>query len=271
MARLLLFAVFLISCSFALADDGFINPPEESTENSLPSNYQVYKVGDILEVSWSTEAAVVDLIINQRDSPATQIDRPPNSEALTRNSYSWKITTDGSDGGSKFDLALNNNFNFILFQRNATSPIATSAYFNITNATVDQYGSIISASTSSTLLPTSTTSPTTLSTTTSASVIDSPPSSTSTVLAPESSSTGLSTSTKIGLGAGLGVAGVALIASLGIWYMIRLKRKKPQAAVAPVPPNSFVRDKFAQDNWSPPSELGAHAHVPPRPAPSELP
>jgi hypothetical protein len=66
--------------------------------------------------------------------------------ALTQQSYSWKVTIDGSDGGSKFDLAKNNQFNLQLFKTNGTKPVASSTFFNITNSTTDQYGSIISTS-----------------------------------------------------------------------------------------------------------------------------
>ena len=60
----------------------FIEPREFGSESSDPRTYKVYKVGDILDVSWTTNAsagAVFDLVINQLNSPVTQIDRTPNS------------------------------------------------------------------------------------------------------------------------------------------------------------------------------------------------
>jgi hypothetical protein len=63
---------------------------------------------------------------------------------LTQQTYSWKVTVDGSDGGPKLDLTFENQFNLQLFKPNGTVPFALSAYFNITNATVDQYGNTVS-------------------------------------------------------------------------------------------------------------------------------
>jgi hypothetical protein len=65
---------------FALGSDHFINPPDFSSQKTTsPSSYPVYAVGDILDVSWVTAAGVVDLVINQLNSPPTEIDRTPNS------------------------------------------------------------------------------------------------------------------------------------------------------------------------------------------------
>lgn len=60
----------------------FIEPPALGSESSDPRTFKVYAVGDILDVSWtanSTSEATYDLVINQRNSPSTQIDRTPNS------------------------------------------------------------------------------------------------------------------------------------------------------------------------------------------------
>lgn len=70
--------LFLANSTFA-ASNYFENPPDIGTATTNPSNFQVYKVGDILDVSWVTNANVVDLIINQKGTPNTEIDRPPNS------------------------------------------------------------------------------------------------------------------------------------------------------------------------------------------------
>ena len=69
----------IFSASFALGNDHFINPPDLSSQTASLSSYPVYAVGDILDVSWVTTADVVDLVINQLNSPLTEIDRTPNS------------------------------------------------------------------------------------------------------------------------------------------------------------------------------------------------
>lgn len=76
---LLLLIIYSASSAGNPGEGYFINPPEESTPDPSPSFQPVYKVGDILEVSWSTDTDFVDLIVNQLNSPATEIDRPPNA------------------------------------------------------------------------------------------------------------------------------------------------------------------------------------------------
>jgi hypothetical protein len=78
---LLLSITCLTSSVFGLGSR-FINPPDYSSQSSNPSTYPVYAVGDIIDLSWSTAADVVDLIINQENSPVTAIDRTPNSGEL---------------------------------------------------------------------------------------------------------------------------------------------------------------------------------------------
>lgn len=75
--RLLLWMTFF--ASFALGSDHFVNPPDLTSQNAPLSSYPVFAVGDILDVSWVTDADVVDLVINQLNSPLTEIDRTPNS------------------------------------------------------------------------------------------------------------------------------------------------------------------------------------------------
>lgn len=77
--RLLLWIIFSASFALGLGNDHFINPPDLSSQTASLTSYPVYAVGDILAVSWVTTADVVDLVINQLNSPATQIDRTPNS------------------------------------------------------------------------------------------------------------------------------------------------------------------------------------------------
>jgi hypothetical protein len=69
----------IFSVSFVLGNDHFVNPPNLNSQTTSLSSYPVYTVGDILDVSWVTTADVVDLVINQLNSPLTEIDRTPNS------------------------------------------------------------------------------------------------------------------------------------------------------------------------------------------------
>ena len=69
---LLLWIIF--STSFALGNNHFVNPPDLNSQTVLLSSYPVYAVGGIIDVSWVTTADVVDLVINQLNSPLTEID-----------------------------------------------------------------------------------------------------------------------------------------------------------------------------------------------------
>jgi hypothetical protein len=69
----------IILAPSTLGNDHFINPPDLSSQTGSFSSYPVYAVGDILDISWVTAAAIVDLVINQLNSPVTEIDRTPNS------------------------------------------------------------------------------------------------------------------------------------------------------------------------------------------------
>jgi hypothetical protein len=78
---LVLFLSIVYAAVFALAQGGghFINPPEISNATPNPSTNSVYKVGDVLNIAWSTTYDVVTLVINQEKSSLTQIDYLPNS------------------------------------------------------------------------------------------------------------------------------------------------------------------------------------------------
>jgi hypothetical protein len=78
-----LLLLITFSASFAVKADHFVNPPDLSSQTASLSSYPVYAVGDILDVSWVTTADVVDLVINQLNSPLTEIDRTPNSGKLS--------------------------------------------------------------------------------------------------------------------------------------------------------------------------------------------
>jgi hypothetical protein len=147
---------------------------------------------------------------------------------LTQQTYSWKVTVDGSDGGPKLDLAFENQFNFQLFKPNDTAPFALSAYFNITNTTIDQYGNIVStkpATLSAITLPRSTitTASTTISSTT-ATVLSSnaSPTTKDTHTVPSSTSTNKAV---VGAVVGIGCLVLMIIAALTLGFFLQRKAK----------------------------------------------
>lgn len=211
------------------------------------------------------------------------------TESLSTGTYSWKVTTDGSDGGAKFDLTFSNVFNFMVFKTNSTVVTAQSAYFNITNSTVDQHGQRIPiplTSTSSTRLPASSTSSTSsissslATTTTETSLLKTTPSPTS-----GSTSNGLSTGASVGIGVGVGVVGVAAIAGGIIWFLFRRRKRNAQQTPSapyydPQSAETLFKGNNPHANWSPPSELPAARKfypselpltAPPKDLPTELP
>jgi hypothetical protein len=149
--------------------------------------------------------------------------------SLRANTYTWKVTLDGSDGGPKFDLAFNNQFNFILFDSlNVSAPaLAITSNFNISSSTVDQVGNIISVS-SSTVSPTASQSSPSSSRTSTASLptTTESPQATSTTPVLESKPSKITTGVKVGLGVGLGGAGAAILAGLALYFRSRRTRKE---------------------------------------------
>ncbi|KAN0089970.1 hypothetical protein V8E51_018549 [Hyaloscypha variabilis] len=239
----------------------FINPADEQVPDQNPSLSSVYHVGDIFNIAWSTPEEVVTLIINQQNSSLTEIDYLPNSVALTRASYSWKVTIDGSDGGSIFDLALDNQFNFQLYKTNGTEPIALSAFFNITNSTVDQYGRLISSNTLPSTLPTITTALQSETTSTTSSMTQVLPISASTTMKPVSAAPSSKSKSMVIIGALLGVIvflGVAV--SLGVCcFMLKKRNTRVENNTDPAPKYSSSEynelQEYRQEEWKPPPEL----------------
>ncbi|KAH6703140.1 hypothetical protein BKA61DRAFT_740208 [Leptodontidium sp. MPI-SDFR-AT-0119] len=220
--------------------------------------YSIAAVGDTLNVQWnSTNGAIVHLVIKQAGTPATRIDRTPNSAGLTKGVYTWRITTDGSDGGSAFDLTFSNAFRFKLYETGNNRQSFSSVYFNISNSTIDQYGRLIaqSSSSSGTLLPTilsSSTVSTSPSSPLASEATGIPASPTPTTSAiPQPAKSGLSTSTKIGLGAGLGIAGLAM------WYIFLRRKRNMEPNETPESVNVEQPKPPVQQSWSPHAELYA--------------
>jgi len=71
---------FLSLLSLGLAADtvSFIYPGPLTNPEPKANTFPILKVGQVVDISW-TSSETVDLIINQRNSPSTQIDRTPNS------------------------------------------------------------------------------------------------------------------------------------------------------------------------------------------------
>jgi hypothetical protein len=154
--------------------------------------------------------------------------------ALTQQSYSWKVTIDGSDGGSKFDIAKDNQFNFQLFKTNGTKPVAFSTFFNITNSTADQYGSTISTSRAPATLAASwpRSSSTNASTTTALPSFASSSARATSELPPVQLQDSSSSTTRVPLGAVLGVGVFVCVVAAFVAYF-RLQRKPAQRGSHP--------------------------------------
>lgn len=73
--------LFLSSAFFILAQSTtvqFIYPGPLTNPEPKANTFPILTVGNVVQITW-TDSEVVDLIINQRNSPSTQIDRTPNS------------------------------------------------------------------------------------------------------------------------------------------------------------------------------------------------
>ncbi|KAF4637265.1 hypothetical protein G7Y89_g814 [Cudoniella acicularis] len=225
------FSILLLSLAYSAlthANNAFISPPDYGNGGQSASKNTVYNVGDLINIAWNTTSSPVTLVINQLNSPATEIDYLPNSQSLTRGTFTWEVTIDGSDGGAKFDLLFDNQFNLMLFPSGQTSFVAQSVYFNITNSTVNQYGQRItsssSSSTYSSTLSTSTTSSSSTTPTAAAATTATSPAQTS-----QAAQSGLSSSAQVGLGVGLGIGGVAVIAGILGYLFFRRRMAKVKA------------------------------------------
>jgi hypothetical protein len=179
---------------------------------------------------------------------------------LTRPYYSWKVTIDGSDGGSIFDLALDNQFNFQLYKTNGTEPIALSAFFNITNSTVDQYGRLIPSNTLPTTLSTITTALQSETTSKTSTVTQVLPIGASTAVNSILAAPGSKSKSMAIIGAVLGVI-FFLVVAVFLWvccFMLK-KRNTRVENTDPAPKYSSSEynelQEYRQEEWKPPSEL----------------
>ncbi|KAL2062593.1 hypothetical protein VTL71DRAFT_5665 [Oculimacula yallundae] len=259
----------LFICVISLASAQFLNPPPYIDGQKLSDVTIIYHVGDTLDVRWnSTNGAVVDLAIGQAGAPEERIDMMPNSGGLAKGNYKWRITTDGSDGGSTFDLAFSNTFRFGIFEAGSPNLSFATVYFNISNSTIDQYGNVIARSSSSpVVLPISTvsssaiTSSSTSRTSTSSSSTAPEISATTTVSSTTAPSTTLDsenssfgTGAKIGIGIGLGVFGLGVIVGLALWFLF-LRKRNAEMSRTRDEVNVDQTEATEQQIWSPKAEL----------------
>lgn len=70
---------YLTVLALAQSSSHFINPPEAKIPTQDSRINSIYRVGDIVNIAWSTPEPVVTLIINQANSSLTEIDYLPNS------------------------------------------------------------------------------------------------------------------------------------------------------------------------------------------------
>lgn len=70
-----------VYCASLVAGDSSFTSPAELDDAGTwnPAQNQILKVGDFFDIAWTTTEEIVTLIINQDNSPSTQIDYLPNS------------------------------------------------------------------------------------------------------------------------------------------------------------------------------------------------
>jgi hypothetical protein len=82
---LLVSVLFALLIALVSSDGSFISPPEATTSQSTnPANFPVYSVGDTLNLVWNDTYDLVTLIVNQLNSPLTQIDYLPDSSSYQK-------------------------------------------------------------------------------------------------------------------------------------------------------------------------------------------
>ena len=133
--------------------------------------------------------------------------------------YNWKINLNGFQDQPYFDLSKCNVFYFGLYEWGSTGTFANTEYFNITNSTINQYGSVIPATTSAssagqaaTPSMAATSAATTQALTSSPSVSPSP--------TPQAAHGGLSTAAATGIGVGVGVGVIGMLAGIAVGYLL---------------------------------------------------
>ncbi|KAI9742778.1 MAG: hypothetical protein M1818_003507 [Claussenomyces sp. TS43310] len=210
----------------------FINPPERP-DNASPdgSTNPVYAVGNPLNITWTPVTGTADLTIWQTRPNGSDIgglQYLPNSQLLNQSYYYWDaIGVNGKDGQPNFDLAASNIFHFDLYENGGTLASGLSLWFNLTNATVNAQGSVLSTATSSVSLPSSTRSSiiTTSSRNSSSQTSSSPTSSRTSSPTQSHVSSGLSSGAKAGIGVGVTLGVLVIIGSiLGAFIWNRHKR-----------------------------------------------
>ncbi|KAF5876708.1 uncharacterized protein Bfra_003114 [Botrytis fragariae] len=191
---------------------------------------------------------MVTIVIWQNGKPPYQY--LPNSVQIPNlvNSYTWIIDISGTNGNPGFDLNNGSTFYFII-THTGTPDLFASQSINITNKAIS------SSATSSPSLAIEATS--------TASVLTAASSTSSSAASPATTSSELSTGAKVGIGVGVTLCVVAIVAAFALGYFFRRPSKSPSTHIM----NTRPRDESAEPKpfgWQPPQELSSSA---PRPKP----
>ncbi|KAL1971373.1 hypothetical protein VTN77DRAFT_325 [Rasamsonia byssochlamydoides] len=244
--------VFVLAVFVAVGDSQsieFVNPPPAGPD-SVYTDDQVFVLGSIVDIQWtSTTSDYISLVMYQQRPDADLEYIFQNVSGLT--SYTWTV-------GTAQNLSVTNVFFFEIFITPQTSPSAVSHYFNLTKAAGAEASTTTSGtSVASTTSPTNATASTVLpaSTTTTTSATSSPTVS--------STSGGLDTGTKVGIGIGIPLAVIA--GCLAGFFLFRHYARKennapPPASAAPyvlTPSSHELKITSMGPQWPVPSTASA--------------
>ncbi|KAF4968646.1 hypothetical protein FSARC_4021 [Fusarium sarcochroum] len=204
--RLLAFLAFLSLGQMVIAD-GFTNPPPTDSVIDNP----VYKVGDKVKITWTTDEESTSLTMWQSDT-GEWFTLQGQSEAQE---YNWIVSYQGIDpkNGTSFSLWL--------FKSGESSPLFSSHSFNITDPDASTTSATTSEATTRTQSHTRS-----LNTATKAT---SKPTASATEEPESSSSSGLSSGATAGVAIGC-VAGAIVLAGVGFMFW---RRRRANSGVPP--------------------------------------
>ncbi len=203
-----------------------------------------YPFGTTMTLEWTTIWDTIALTIYQDGDPQLQylpnscryilfihilkkLTKYPQAKLQNITTFLWTVDISGNGGNPKFDLKNENVFFFAIYE-SGKPDFFLSQFVNFTSNEVLTSTSITSSSTSSSSPSSALSSSTTTAISTTLLPI------TSSLALPTSSvssdpSTGLSSATKTGLGVGLGIGILALVAGFGIGYWFYGRRKAAAA------------------------------------------
>ncbi|MCJ1483970.1 hypothetical protein MMC06_004138 [Schaereria dolodes] len=197
-----LFFYQLLTCLAAAqgdSTDGFDSPPDGTGAYNITE-------GSSFQIEWHTELTFVALTLWHDGSNDYEY---LSGNITSKGIYTWLPVT------SKYNIS-NNTFFFLVYNPGDTAPTFGSRQFNLTAALSS------SSSTTTTMSTTATISSSSSSTAGPVTTSAIPAASSPTTSVLPSSSTGLSSSAKTGLGVGIGV-GVPLLIALGVFAGWRLR------------------------------------------------